>query len=350
MAPRALRSALFAGGLLLSAVCALAATRAAEPRVSYGAVEGCPSAADFIALVHRRATHVEIVTGAADAHVEIVRTEGGWRGTLTYGESSDSERREVTGTTCADVTDAMAFAVAIALEPDASPAGASATSASSPPPPSSAAPATSATPTAPRPAPSAVPPEARRPSPSSKPHVETEERRHLIWGVGATAGAGNGVLDRAAFEYGAFADVGRLDDEGRGALARLTFVHGADSVEVGADSAQLSWNVFRLEACPWLWVPLQRLTLAPCATAGAGWVLARGSVAQPRQSTEPWVDLGLSADLELRPFRPVLVGIAAQLVLPMLRNTYEFQAPRETIVKTPTLAAAGLLRLGVRFP
>ena len=138
----------FSGVLWVSS--ARAADRVA---LAYDAAPGCPSETDFQAAVEGRGGHFTgpRASGSVWAlRVSITVEAGGFRGTLqATSEDAISALREVHGTTCQEVVDALSVVSATALNPQAE----SKPSASAPPAPAPAA----TTATAPEPAPTTTP-------------------------------------------------------------------------------------------------------------------------------------------------------------------------------------------------
>ncbi len=106
------------------------AAQAASARLSYVAPEGCPTEAAFVSAVEARGASLERAAEATLFGVRIERGSGGFSGSFQVGEGSEaSGARRVHGSTCAEVSDALAVVAAIALEggsepsPAASPNG-----------------------------------------------------------------------------------------------------------------------------------------------------------------------------------------------------------------------------------
>jgi hypothetical protein len=122
---------------LASAACGAAlsllgpAARAAAPvRLAYQAPAGCPTQSGFEAAVRARGTSLgarAAATGAAGEgerwlQVVIEQHASGFTGALQVRDGEQtSERREVHGPSCAEVSDALAVVTAIALSADANP-------------------------------------------------------------------------------------------------------------------------------------------------------------------------------------------------------------------------------------
>jgi len=108
-----LGSALAAGTIALSSSVA----QAASARLSYSAPEGCPAEAAFVSALEARGASLEHAGDARLFEVRIERAAGGFSGSFQVGEGSEaSGLRRVHGSTCAEVSDALAVVAAIALE------------------------------------------------------------------------------------------------------------------------------------------------------------------------------------------------------------------------------------------
>jgi hypothetical protein len=93
------------------------AAQAASARLSYSAPEGCPAEGAFVAAVEARGASLERAGQARVFDVRIEHAPGGFSGSFQVGEGSDaSGARRVHGSSCAEVSDALAVVAAIALE------------------------------------------------------------------------------------------------------------------------------------------------------------------------------------------------------------------------------------------
>jgi hypothetical protein len=119
-------------------------------RLAYEAPEGCPSQPEFVAAVAARGAEFDGAETKDASRVMVVsigKREGVFAGTFQVREKqSTTDKREVSGPSCTDVTDALAVVTAIALRPENN---APATSATSTPTPSPRASPTSTSPPAP---------------------------------------------------------------------------------------------------------------------------------------------------------------------------------------------------------
>jgi len=98
-------------------------TRKTRIRVRYEAPEGCGNSAAFSADLRRRTPRIEIVE-TADAevlafHAHIESAPKGFVGTLSLEGEERSEPRRHRADTCADVAGAIAFTLALSIDPDA---------------------------------------------------------------------------------------------------------------------------------------------------------------------------------------------------------------------------------------
>jgi hypothetical protein len=98
----------------------IGSARAADPvQLGYVAPEGCPSEAGFRAAVTERGGHFDDASSPGSVRglrVSIDRDEHGFRGSLQSSSAeSSSAVRDVHGTTCQEVVDALAVVSALAL-------------------------------------------------------------------------------------------------------------------------------------------------------------------------------------------------------------------------------------------
>ncbi|HEU4578432.1 MAG TPA: hypothetical protein VFS67_09265 [Polyangiaceae bacterium] len=118
-----LGSVLWAGAIVLSS----SAAEAASARLSYSAPEGCPGETAFVSALTARGASLERAGEARLFEVRIEHNANGFSGSFQIGEGSEaSGARRVHGSTCAEVSDALAVVAAIALESGSEPSPAAA--------------------------------------------------------------------------------------------------------------------------------------------------------------------------------------------------------------------------------
>ena len=312
---------------------------ALEPiTLSYRAPEACPSFEQFFADVQRSTARVRLARdGETARRFEVSIEANGLAGQLVLGGGQGGERT-VSGADCRAVADLLAFAVALAADPDAQPVeptrgvAAFATPDSTPPP-------SVASPSAPE------PPMAPLEPPPAPPSVVHGPR--LQWaaaGVGFVTG-----VDSPAPTWGG------------GALAELSLnaVTAAPRFRLGANYAKktlaedgghvaLTTTYLSFELCSGA---LHRgaLTFLPCLRAQGGARLAEG-VDLPGQRSElrGFLDLGAAAHVRLRFAGPAFIELGAALLFPTVRDNVVIR-PGTTVYEVPAVGALGECALGVEF-
>src|SRR5438445_5275867 len=91
-------------------------------RLVYQAPAGCPKVDDFLGEVRRAAPRLRVANGDEPVRVftATLQTEGGARGRLSIEKDGRViGSRDVEGATCQDVSRVLAFAVALAIDPNA---------------------------------------------------------------------------------------------------------------------------------------------------------------------------------------------------------------------------------------
>lgn len=112
--------------------------------------------------------------------------------------------------------------------------------------------------------------------------------------------------------------------------------------------ADFQRTTVRLDACP-VALDLRFVTARPCVSAAAGSLNAQGSDTYvPRTSTRGWLDLGTSLRLnaDLGPVFQIVAGLT--LAFPLRRDAFAFRP--DVFHRVPALSWEGQLGLGLRFP
>lgn len=330
-------AALFAFGNVRTAL----AETALEPiTLSYRAPEACPSFEQFFADVQRSTARVRLAReGETARRFEVNIEANGLAGRLVLDGGQGGERT-ASAADCGAVADLLAFAVALAADPDAQPVepsrGVAAFAAPSPAPPASVEPPPAPTPPVPPPAP---PP---APAPSSAAHGA-----RLKW-AGAGVGFVTGV-DSPAPTWGG------------GVLAELSLngVTAAPRFRLGANYAKktlaeeggevaLTITYLSFELCSGA---LHRgsFTFLPCLRAQGGARLAEG-VDLPGQRSElrGFLDLGVAAHVRVRFAGPVFIELGTALLFPTVRDHVVIR-PDTPVYAVPAVGALGECALGVEF-
>lgn len=316
---------------LALAVAATALPVAAAPpsfEVEYEAGgKECPAPADFRREVSARVT--EVHPSRARYSVRTLRADGAWEGVLTVvDEQGRPHMRALRGRSCLDVTKAVAFLTALALELGR----------------------LDDEPEPPRPEPKHAdrPPPRRHetppvpPAPARPPEVAAPR-----W----TASTGLAVSAR-----GALASTLRPAGEiffGLESVRRSPF---APSIFVvlflGGNAGDASMNLWlyagRLEACPVRW-QTGRIEARPCAGLELGAVTARGAgIASPRTNSTGWVAGDVAGAVRVGLSSSLFVEGVAGVVFPIIWAQFVLDSGR-TLYSIPPAAGRLALAIGVRF-
>ena len=318
------------------------------PDLRYEADATCPDQAAFSALLREKLT----ATGADAANATSPRialslraTSSGFVGQLDLQRADSSQyERAVNGVSCAEVANALAFVLALALgtkDPPAAPA--EATPAQTPATPEAA--------TLPAPAAPAAPPvlvaSPRLPEPPG-------QRRRSPWrfGGGIQLGARAGLAPSWLLVESAFVEARRVTTSPFAFALRAGFENAASStVRDNNGTTDFSWWAGELEGCPAQLRLLQRLALRPCAGLHVGRLRASGhpTAGVARVQSKLWGDAlaGLRLELALLPW--LSLDLHAPMLLPFTPYQFVFN-PNAPVYQVPRIASAGFLGLAGHFP
>lgn len=329
---RAALSWLVCPAAVVVAAASASADDAGEPiRLDYTAASDCPALQAFEASVRSRTARARFVEDGQSRTFQ-VSIHGGSHPAgqlVVHREDAIDGARSVTGSSCAQVADALALVVALAIDSSAL---------AGPAPPVPAAPSP--------PPPAAAPTAIESESPSTPAH--SEERPHTLF-IGADADVTGGVAPSALVSV---EPVLGWRSRSRGLLApslRVSFLHTSSSaVETSGGSATFNWTAGRVDGCVLSWPPSSAHLLA-CARLEGG-VLAGSTSGVPGAHSEErgWFAAGPVVRAEWELLGPLFVGAD---VAPMVRLTpYRFQLqPDATIYQVPTFGLEADAGLGVHF-
>ncbi len=258
-----------------------------EISIAYAAPEGCPDRGAFLEWVMARTARATIVEGRPRGRafvVAIVAHEGGFAGVLRVIDGGgDSSIRRIETQTCVDVSRALAFTTALAIDEAAASAGEALADAPSAP----------ATVTAPAAAPRA--------------------RVEMLAGVHVAAAVGVGPEAMVAIPI--FVDVGLRG--GWRPRVRL----GVEVTSGSADDAVFRRVLARIDACP---AELRAgiVAVQPCVAGDAGALWARGEVLMPLAQVRPWVSLGGAARASLRVSARARIELEGRVGFPVVRDRF----------------------------
>lgn len=252
-----------------------------------------------------------------------LRDEGGTKGVRTLSGAPD----------CSELSSALALAVSLAVDPIAAttpkPEPSASTSASSPPSSPSVAPTPSASgaPTVPRPVVIVAP----RPEP---PPRDLGGPRVAI-GVHGALGVVPTTTFGATAAFGWVAPTWSVDLEGRRDLPA--------TAAVGTGTATASVLAVSIVPC------LRRGLFAACALGSFGALQSTGEgLPVNRTDTAPWIVAGVRGALEVPIARAFTIGVAFDLITPIVRTTYRIDG--RDAWTTPAVAGSLGIRVGAHFP
>ena len=337
--------------LVLAAV-AIAAPAPAQERsedihLDYAAAEGCPTAEGFESLVRGRTARAHFTAAGEATRVFDVRLAAGKpaSGRVSVRRAGTSEgTREVRADSCADVADALALVVALAVDPAAlttpvrEPAAPPALDAAAAPP-GSSAPAPSQ---APAPTPLAV---AQHDEASSPPATTLPRTLSLGVDLDLSAGTAPGVLIGPSPWVAWVSPVhATIVPAFRLALGRAS----TGSIAVTGGSADFVWTVGRADGCAVLW-PSQPARLSACARIEGGVVDAEGvDVPDARRQTRGWFAAGPLVQAQWSFAPPLFLELEASGMVHIVADRFYF-LPDVTAYQVPTLGLVGSAGLGVYF-
>ena len=318
-------------------------------RLVYQAPATCPSVEGFLAEVRRSAPRLRLAGADDSARTFLVNVQGerAARGRLTVAkDGAIVGQRDVEGSTCGEVSRVLAFAVALAVDPNAKPppdriGGPPQPGAASPVRPSHVAADTSST------LPSSPVPAAQPPSWSltTPPAADVQS---AWWALSAHALAASGLAPNATFGGGASVDLGRRVGNLHPVI-RLGLEYSS-SAPASTDGAIVTFSnaLLSLEGCPTTW-DLGRISFLPCARFDGGVRIAAGEgIPNARTVVRPWVDLGAMARFRIRVGGPSFVDLGGGVLFAAVQDRV-FLSPDVTVHSVPALGGRGEIALGVAF-
>jgi hypothetical protein len=311
--------------------------------LSYRAPATCPELSAFLAEVSRSTERLRLAKpGEKARRFEVVIADSGRTGRLVV-EGGEQGERAVTGADCAEVSRVLAFAVALAADPDAHATTSDDTS------------SVAAFPTtAPTPAASPVSePEFAAPPRRDRPPAEFPASRRPP-PAATSASLGGFVLQKGGGAPGAAFGAGGFGEVGLHALPlapRLRLGVGNTGKTVDSDPGQVKFsNTFaNFELCAGS--KLGRLTLLlPCFRGLAGTRTAAGihGVPNQRSETRAFLELGASAHLRRRFGGFWFLELGCALLFPTVRDRVLI-APSQFVYRVPAVAGLTEIALGFEF-
>jgi len=282
---------------------------------------GCGANGSFVTKIMQRSRRLQLATPverAIDFSLTIGRDGRSITGELSVRELDGTQTfRSITGASCDEVLSALALIATVLVDPNA----------------------------------------LDEPSPPLTDHVKAPPAARLPsrpsrrWGFGAGVGFG---LEGAVAADVLFGESAQLETAlaGEGLLSprfALAWIVGLpDEARFTSGTAHVSWSAARASGCP-LRLPIYRsLALRPCVSFDVGRLGVSGdqSSYQPSSDRVTWLAVGAAGHFELRPIPPLLFGLDAGIVAPLVRDRFFFVS--ETPENTLRIPEIGLtLRLGV---
>ncbi|MET0795172.1 MAG: hypothetical protein ABW061_26875, partial [Polyangiaceae bacterium] len=252
-------------------------------------------------------------------------TETGFWGQLKLQRvASHSDEREVTGASCSEVADALAFVLALAL------------STKDPLPPATSPPLAAA-------------PASRR---VSEPRRE-RDRPNWRWGGGVQIGVHGGVAPVLPVAEALFLVAQRPSAGPFGLALRLSFERAQPTSQLGSDATtQFSWWAGRFDACPMALHVQSRLTFLPCLGAHLGRISGSGRPVRghPGDAAPIWSDAVGTGRVQLALLGSLLLEAQGDLIVPLSRYRFAFNRPDTDVYRVPSVAGAGFVGLLVLIP
>ena len=313
--------------------------------LSYRAPEVCPSFSQFLAEVQRSTTRLRLGrVGESARHFEVVVEANGRAGHLTLDGGSKGER-DVNGVDCAEVAGLLAFATALAADPDAQPPDPSSGVASFP------TPGPAPTPLALKPPPVVAVVEPPRPVCATE--RAPRARRRSKWSVADLAFASGAIGPPVTWGGGVFGEL-ELSAVTLAPRFRIGAAYAYKSIAVTPGSVTLTNELITLETCSGV---LQRstLTFLPCLRAEGGVRIAAGhQVPDARSQQRPVLDLGVAVHVRWRFAGPAFLELGGAMLFPTVQDDVVIQQGASTsnvssVYEVPTLGALGEFALGVEF-
>ncbi len=350
-------------------------------RIEYAAPSGCPDRADFERRVRERLLSESIDPKSLEQLVVRVLVEPHKQRARVELEGGDGARveRAVQGRTCEELVSGVALITALAFgaHEQAKAEAAAEVKPEQPgpgepeqptPPESAATPAKAEAETRSKKLIPLKPPPKSRPrvvpkselppkgDPADVPEdrgVEATAGERSRRALSAEAGAGGWISSWLAptrmLGVDAFA---RLGPKSASWSVRASAAVGSAMAEVGDRRADLRFYGGRLEGCPLGARLLARLSAEACGAAELGALAGAGQAGSAlREASEQTVFWGAAVLLARARsgLGPLVIEAQAELGIPISRNEFVFQNPREEVFQAPDVGAAGRLGIGVPF-
>ena len=325
--------------LVLTLTLTLTGVAHADPKpaaieLRYRAPAGCPEMAEFVAEVRRSTARLEVAQpGAGARHFEVVIGDTGRAGLLSVEGGREGERL-VQGADCAEVSRVLAFAVALAADPDAHETAGTSNVA--------AFPATANTATATAPAGPAV---GAMPLPPATEYT-LAPRSPLNWSIGSFYSLKGGSTPKWALAGGLFGELGSSALPLAPRL-RLGAGYGRRVLTLETGYVTFSSYLVTLDVCSAL--GRGRLTFLPCLRALGGLRTTSGhDVPGGRAETRPFLELGPAVHARWRVLHSVFVELGGALLFPTIQDTILIE-PAPVVYRVPAVGGLAEVSVGLEF-
>ncbi|MGO8993086.1 MAG: hypothetical protein ACLQVI_07145 [Polyangiaceae bacterium] len=362
---RGLRGLWWTAALLLAAsgVAIAAADDAGEPvRLEYRAAGECPDEAAFVARVRARTARARFVGAGEGEKARTFKVEltAGVHpsGSVTVMNGLRSEgTRHLDADSCADVADALALMVALAVDPHALSAA---------PPPTDAAPpealdagsapdseaALVADAESPDTSAPSLPPPPTTPSPAdSVATTPAAAPRPLHYFGGGDFAVLTNIAPNVIFAGAPYVGWRSTGDALLGLNVHVAFLRAGTAPETVTDgSADFTLTLGRVDTCAMLW-PSRSLRLGGCARIEAGVLEGSGyDVANAQTQPSAWLSLGPLARFEWSFFGPLMLDLGAGPAFHITANHFYFNPEGQSSSSgwtVPIVGFSGEAGLGV---
>jgi hypothetical protein len=327
-------------------------------RLAYASAEGCPDRAAFEARVRARTTRAAFgETGGSGRifEVELAATPAPHGSFAVWRRGMVEGTRQVSAETCSDVADALALAVALAIDPSTllAPAPAAPPATAAPPPvlPAEASPASPASPGPPRVPAAAVvvppPPLAAARPPSVRPGTLP----HTVF-FAADITVATGIAFDALVTFSPRVGWRSASSSVVAPSFDLTFGRASTgTLPVAGGEASFTWTVGRADGCILSWPPASAARLLACARLEAGQLEAAGlgsQVLDPQTHDRPWVAVGPLLRGEWALLGPLFLGVDAAAMVHVTDDRFYF-VQQTTVREVPLLGVESSAGLGAHF-
>jgi hypothetical protein len=309
--------------------------------VVYEADSDCPLVDDFLLLVRRTTSGIELApaTGsAAPVHISLHAASGAYVGRMDVHGDRAASSRELVAPSCDEAASALAFVLALALEPkdDAASTELPRDSIGDP----SKIESTRTT----------IPPVVFDHAPAGTARVESP----LSWWGGVQAGWRTAPLPDGALTVGAFAELRLVEARVFAPSLQLALLwSGPKDVPDAPETARLSWGASRVSLCPARIPAGSYVAFVPCVGIHAGLLWAKGTPtgqgATGISSVSPWVDALGELHVDVAASKSLSLRLGFEIMAVLTPFDVVYQNPNTVIFQTPKTAAGVWLGMGFKL-